>query len=344
MATHQANGATGAGPVSGGNGDILTRIHQALEVVHSPFSRNDARRDAQAFLEEVKEVDESPFHGYTLAADKSQPPAVRHYALSLLDNAIKHKWAEYSADQAITLRGWMLELCRNISSDDPGYIRNKTAQLWVEIAKRSWGTEWMDMDELLVQLWQIPSSAVHKELVMTVLETLGYETFFGDDVVVAMRQGVLCKGWTEISTSTDVLAEAIKNRNPAPEVRYGTEGWLVRLVTLLNQCLAGDINGNDEVKSCAVKALSVLSTLMPCTIPKATAAAKVVEVCSKALATPQVSVQKVQGIPLPLVSRRKLTRCPHRADWRCYMHSTPETTFGSRNSPSLSPQCTSAAQ
>ncbi|CRK27870.1 hypothetical protein BN1723_018323, partial [Verticillium longisporum] len=195
-----------------------------------------------------------------------------------------HKWADYTTEQASTLRGWMLELCQGISQADPLYIRNKTAQLWVEVAKRSWGTEWMDMDELLVQLWQVPDSAVHKELVMTVLETLGYETFFGDDVVVAMRQGVLCKGWTEITTPTAVLAEAIKNRNPAPEVRYGDEGWLVRLVTLLEQCLNGDINGNSEVRSCAVKALSVLSTLMPCTIPKGTAASKVVPVASRALA------------------------------------------------------------
>ncbi|RBQ81370.1 hypothetical protein VDGD_21114 [Verticillium dahliae] len=292
MASAHSNGAAGIGSSNGGEVDILSQIHQALEVVHAPYSANGARREAQEFLENVKAVDEAPFHGYTLASNKSQPAVVRHYALSLLDNAIKHKWADYTTEQASTLRGWMLELCQGISQADPLYIRNKTAQLWVEVAKRSWGTEWMDMDELLVQLWQVPDSAVHKELVMTVLETLGYETFFGDDVVVAMRQGVLCKGWTEITTPTAVLAEAIKNRNPAPEVRYGDEGWLVRLVTLLEQCLNGDINGNSEVRSCAVKALSVLSTLMPCTIPKGTAASKVVPVASRALAASQVSVQK----------------------------------------------------
>ncbi|KAM0322420.1 hypothetical protein ACHAQA_009487 [Verticillium albo-atrum] len=292
MASAHSNGAAGIGSTNGGEVDILSQIHQALEVVHAPYSANEARREAQEFLENVKAIDEAPFHGYTLASNKSQPAVVRHYALSLLDNAIKHKWADYTPEQASTLRGWMLELCQGISQADPLYIRNKTAQLWVEVAKRSWGTEWMDMDELLVQLWQIPDSAVHKELVMTVLETLGYETFFGDDVVVAMRQGVLCKGWTEITTPTAVLAEAIKNRNPAPEVRYGDEGWLVRLVTLLEQCLNGDINGNNEVRSCAVKALSVLSTLMPCTIPKGTAASKVVPIASRALAASQVSVQK----------------------------------------------------
>lgn len=291
------------GAANGGGGDqILDRIHHALEIVHSPYSTNDARRDAQSFLEDVKTVDEAPFHGYTLAANKSQPSVVRHYALSLLDNAIKQKWAEYTEDQAATLRGWMLELCRNISRDDPGYIRNKTSQLWVEIAKRSWGSEWMNMDELLVQLWQTDNSIVHHELVMTVLETLGYEIFFGDDVVATMRQGILCKGWTEIMTPAHVIAEATKNRNVGSELRSGTEGWLVRLVTLLDQCLAGDMNSNHEVETCATKALSALATLMPCSLPKAIAAANVVPVCCRAMAIPRVSVQKVCRTASPPLS------------------------------------------
>lgn len=298
MASYQPNGNASIGSANGGQGDVLSRIHQALEVVHSPYSTNEARRDAQNFLEEMKTISEAPYHGYTLASNKSQSPVVRHYALSLLDTAIKHRWADYTKEEATTLRGWMLSLCKDLSRSDPNYIRNKTAELWVEIAKRSWGTEWMDMDEMLVQLWQIPDSAVHKELVMTVLDTLGYETFYGDDVVVAMRQGVLCKGWTEITTPTAVLAEAIKNRNAAPEVRSGDEGWLIRVVALLNQCLSGDVNGNTEIHSCALKALSVLSTLMPCTIPKGIAAAKVVPVACRALNTPQVDIQKVRYLKL----------------------------------------------
>ncbi|KAI8249565.1 Protein MSN5 [Colletotrichum sp. SAR11_239] len=291
-----ANGAAGLGQnttsVNGANSDIISQIHQALEAIHNPYSPNDSRRDAQAFLENIKGIDEAPFHGFTLASDKSQSPVVRHYALSLLEHAIKHRWADYSEQQSSTLRGWMLELCRSLSKDDPLYIRNKTAQLWVEVGKRSWGAEWMDMDELLLRLWQIPDSAVHKELVLFVLETLSDEVFNGDDAVVAMREGVLSRSCVEIFTPATVLREAFPNRTAGPEVRYGEEGWLSRVSEFLSQCLQGDAQNNDQVRSCAVKSLSVLHSLMPWAIPKAVAVANCVPVMCRALATPEVSIQK----------------------------------------------------
>ncbi|KAH0441877.1 hypothetical protein CcaCcLH18_01737 [Colletotrichum camelliae] len=291
-----ANGAAGLAQnttsMNGANSDIISQIHQALEAIHNPYSPNDSRRDAQAFLENIKGIDEAPFHGFTLASDKSQSPVVRHYALSLLEHAIKHRWADYSEHQSSTLRGWMLELCRSLSKDDPLYIRNKTAQLWVEVAKRSWGAEWIDMDELLLRLWQIPDSAVHKELVLFVLETLSDEVFNGDDAVVAMREGVLSRSCVEIFTPATVLREAFPNRTAGPEVRYGEEGWLSRVSEFLSQCLQGDAQNNDQIRSCAVKSLSVFHSLMPWAIPKAVAVANCVPVMCRALATPEVSIQK----------------------------------------------------
>ena len=86
------------------NNTLLPRIQQALELVHAPFSSNDSRRDASDFLEKVKADDEAPHNGFMLASDKTQEPVVRHYALSLLEHAIKHKWAGYTEDQAAALR------------------------------------------------------------------------------------------------------------------------------------------------------------------------------------------------------------------------------------------------
>ncbi|GJC77760.1 protein MSN5 [Colletotrichum liriopes] len=291
-----ANGASAMGQnaasVNGGSVDIISQIHQALEVIHSPYSSNESRRDAQLFLENIKNIDEAPFHGFTLASNKSQSPVVRHYALSLLEHAIKQKWAEYNEQQSTMLREWVLELCRNLSKDDPLYIRNKTAQLWVEVAKRCWGSEWMDMDELLVHLWQIPDSPVHKELVLFVLETLSDEVFNGDDAVVAMREGVLSRSCVEVFTPAPVLREAFPNRAAGPEVRSGEEGWLSRVSEFLSQCLNGDAQNNDQIRSCAVKSLSVFYSLMPWAIPKSVAVANCVPVMCRALATPEVSVQK----------------------------------------------------
>ncbi|TAQ84731.1 hypothetical protein B7494_g6960 [Chlorociboria aeruginascens] len=249
--------ANSNGQLNGSSTDLLPRIHEALQLIHSPHSSNESRKGAIIFLEEVKADDEAPYHGFTLAFDKSQLPVVRHYALSLLEHAIKHKWAEYSAEQAAALREWVLQLSQNISPDDPLYLRNKTAQLWVEIGKRSWAAEWIDMDELLVRLWELPGSVVHKEFVLFVLETLSDEVFNGDDTVAVLREGVLSKACVEIFTPAIVLAEAFPNRQVGTSVRYGEEGWLVRLGELLHQCLETDLRQNPQYQSCAVKTLTV---------------------------------------------------------------------------------------
>lgn len=279
--------------VNGGSTTLLPQIQEALQIVHGPYSSNESRREASVFLDNVKTNNEAPFHGFTLALDKSQQPVVRHYALSLLEHAIKHKWASYYEEQAIALRGWVLQLSQEVSSEDPLYLRNKTAQLWVEIAKRSWAAEWIDMDELLVRLWEVPGSVVHKEFVLFVLETLSDEVFNGEDTVAVLREGALSKACVEIFTPAVVLAEAFPNRQIGTKVRYGEEGWLVRMGELLNQCLDSDLAANPQSQSCAVRTLAVYKSVMPWAIPKAVSSASCVQHMCKSLATPSVVVQLV---------------------------------------------------
>ncbi len=279
--------------VNGSSTDLLPQIHEALDIVHGPYSSNESRRQASLFLDEIKANEEAPYHGFTLASDKRQQPVIRHYALSLLEHAVRHKWVGYSIEQAATLRGWVLQLSRNIVPEDPLYLRNKTAQLWVEIAKRSWGAEWMDMDELLVQLWNLPDSAVHKEFVLFVLETLSEEVFNGEDTIAVMRENTLSKACVEIFTPAAVLAEAFPNRQADNPVRYGEEGWLVRLGELLSQCLASDLSNHPQYQSCAVKALAVYKSVMPWAVLKAIADASCVEHMCRSLAASNVAVQLV---------------------------------------------------
>ncbi|KAI1763712.1 ARM repeat-containing protein [Hypoxylon sp. FL1150] len=295
MAAHAPiNGTMGQGGVGveDGNMAIISKIHQALEVVHNPYSSNDARKDAQLFLEDVKNDEKSSLYGYHLANDKAQSPVVRHYALSLLENVIKHKWGEYPEEQTEALRGCVLELAQNISGDDPAYLRSKIAVLWVEIAKRSWAAEWMDMDALLVRLWQVPNSTVHKELVLSILEMLSDDIFNGDDPVVAVREGVLSKASVEIFTPAAVLVDTFPNREAGPDVRCGDEGWLARITNLLSQCLSGDIQHNVELRSCAIRALAVLYSLMPWVVPTAATATECVPVMCEGLRAPYIEVQK----------------------------------------------------
>ncbi|KAI1082629.1 ARM repeat-containing protein [Whalleya microplaca] len=296
MAAQAIEGNMGTGGAGFGanpeNMAVLPKIHEALEVVYNPYSPNDARKEAQIFLEEVKHTQEAPSHGFRLASDQSQPPVVRHYALSLLEHAIKHKWADYSESQAATLRHCVLELSQNVSRDDPPYLRNKIALLWVEVAKRSWVGTWMDMDSLLVQLWQMPDSVVHKELVLSILEMLSEDIFNGEDTVVSVREGVLSKASVEIYTPAAVLAETFPNRQAGPEVRCGDEGWLGRVTGLLRQCLSGDVQHNEELRNCAVRALAVIYSLMPWVIPNAVSATGCVPVLCEGLRASHVEVQK----------------------------------------------------
>jgi len=277
----------------GGNTTLLPRIQQALELVHSPYSSNESRQEASAYLEEIKTDDEAPYHGFSLASDHRQQPVVRHYALSLLEFAIRHKWVGYSEAQATALREWVMQLSKNILPEDPLYLRNKTAQLWVEIAKRSWADEWLDMDELLVRLWELQGSIVHKEFVLFVLETLSDEVFNGEDTVAALRVGDLSKACVEIFTPAIVLAEAFPNRHVGTPVRYGEEGWLVRLGELLDQCLSSDSAQNVQYKACAVKILAVYKSAMPWAVPRAISSASCVQRMCTSLATSTVSVQLV---------------------------------------------------
>ncbi|KAF2997521.1 hypothetical protein E8E14_003090 [Neopestalotiopsis sp. 37M] len=297
MASQHVNGSSamaGSGVVNGQAGDmsVLPKIHEALELIHNPRASNQDRQEAQQFLEHVKNLDEAPSHGYTLASDRSQSPVVRHYALSLLENAIKHKWNKYPEEHQAALRQWVLELASSVSREDPGYLRNKIAQLWVEVAKRSWVEPWMDMDALLVQLWMVPDSAVHKELVLLILETLSDEIFNSDDPAVTAREGLLSRASVEIFTPAAVLLETFPNREAGPEVRCGDEGWLGRITQFLSQCLSGDLQNNDELRSCAVRGFAVLFSLMPWVIPNAATATGCVPTMCQGLRASHIAVQK----------------------------------------------------
>lgn len=298
MSAQHVNGHMSMGPsADAGNGTaadmgILAKIHEALLLIHNPHSANQARQEAQQFLEQVKDRDDAPLHGYNLATNKSQDPIVRHFALSLLEHAIKHKWGDYSVEQATALRQYVLQLSQGISTEDPPYLRIKIAVLWVEVAKRSWAADWMDMDALLLQLWQVQGSAVHKELVLQILETLSEDVFGGDDGVVSLRSEDLSRACVEIVTPHAVLISNFPDRDPTPAVRCNEEGWLPRIAQFLGQCLAGDLQNSDDLRNCTVRALSTLYSFMPWVVPNAMVATGCVPVLCQGLRASHVSVQK----------------------------------------------------
>ncbi|MCJ1274120.1 hypothetical protein MMC21_001915 [Puttea exsequens] len=257
-----------AGAPTDGSSDkneLHKQILRALEIVHNPRSQNSLRQAASQYLEEVRANDEAPYQGFGLASEKIQPAIVRHFGLSLLEYAIRHKWATYSPEQSKALREWVITLAESSAESDPSFITNKVAEIWVEIAKRSWGLEWMDMDELLVKLWG--GSVTQKTLVLAILETLSDEVFGNEDSTAALRGSDLNKACVEIFTPTDILSEHFPTRDITVNTRYGTEGWLARMAELLDRCLRdGKVDQAQQI--CAVKTLVTFKSAISWVIPR----------------------------------------------------------------------------
>ena len=278
--------------LNGSSHNDISQVLAALQAIYAPISSNDTRRQATEYLEQAKRHPEAPSQGYTLANDRSQPAALRHYGLTMLEYSIKYNWEDFTEEQGTSLRGCVIELARNVADNDPVYIRNKVAQLWTEVAKRSWGAEWMDMDEQLVSLWT--NSLHHQAVVLYVLETLSEEIFNREDPTAGLRGSDLGRACVEIFTPAAVLTEHLPTRDKNLDVRSGDEGWLKRLCTNLGWCLGQDYQNQESIRICAVKTMNALRAAMPWIIPKAIAATQVIEAVCKALAVPVVELQLVR--------------------------------------------------
>ncbi|OKL56700.1 hypothetical protein UA08_08012 [Talaromyces atroroseus] len=248
-------------------GDGMTDIIQALEVSHSPTSSNELRKEALQYLESKKQDSLAARNGFLLASNLDNSPLVRHFGLSLLDHVLLHTGFALSSAQILDLKEMVIQLAQRIREEDPNYYRNKVAQLWAEVAKRSWGIDWNAMDQDLFNLWN--ATALHKELVLTVLETLSEDIFFREDTVSSLRGSDLNRALVEVFTPLSVFRETYPEREQhRSEIRYQEDGWLSRICILLGDCI-GSVNTSRQAKECTLKALAVLRTALVWSIPKA---------------------------------------------------------------------------
>lgn len=278
------------GEAEEGKPELHTQMLQALEIIHEPRSSNAHRQDASRYLEEIRSDDRAPYHGFGLASAKDQPAVVRHYGLSLIEYGVRHRWSEYTPEQSQALRDWVVTLSQGTADSDPPYITNKVADIWVEIAKRSWGLDWLDMDELLVHLWD--GLVVQKALVLSILETLSEEVFGNDDTTAALRGSDLNRACVEIFTPANVLSEDFPAREAAANIRYGADGWLSRMADLLDWCIR-DREIDETRSACGVKALSTIKSVISWIIPRSLTTTHVLQRICACLAASNVPLQLV---------------------------------------------------
>lgn len=241
----------------------LADIIRALELIHEPSSTNELRREALAFVESQKENESAVRNGFVLVSRVENPPLVRHFGLTLLDHVLRHT----SFTSAEHLRDLAWQLAESIRPEDPPYIRNKISQLWAEIAKRSWGLDWVTMDEDLVRLWSV-ANLVHKEFVMSVLETLSEDVFYREDTVSSLRGSDLNRALVEVFTPLAIWEEFYTRKENHVEIRCGAEGWLIRTREFLDACIE-NLYTLKGAKEAALKALAVFNSVLIWSIPKA---------------------------------------------------------------------------
>jgi exportin-5 len=259
----------------GGMADII----RALQLIHNPTSSNELRKEASQFVEALKQTDSAARNGFLLASRTEHEPVVRYFGLTLLDHVLRHM-SFTNPDEATSVRSMILQLAEHVRPEDPAYFRNKIPQLWAEAAKKSWGLDWMDMDAALVQFWG--SSLVHKELVLSVLETLSEDVFFREDIVSSLRGGELNRALVEIFTPSGIVDQITSDKVPPTVQRCGEEGWLVRICGFLDNCVQ-NVSSSEQARDAAVKALATLRSALSWSVYKAVIASGAVSSIFRAL-------------------------------------------------------------
>ena len=288
------------------NGDdtspSTSAILHALELIHSPASDNDIRREATEFLNQQKNADGAYGPGFHLAADHGHAPIVRHFGLSLIEHTIRLKWHDLTDDQTAQVRGWTLELAHNISEADPPYIRNKVAQLCVELAKKSWAVDWLDMDQVLLALWG--KNLTSKEVVLTILENLSEDTFAREDSAAALRGQELNTALVEIFTPAAQFAGGLIVGKTSIHLRANDEGWLARIVEFIQECLSN--TSMRQVRVCLTKALATLRSVFSWMMLSAVVSTRALPAICASLSVQDTDVLMVSTRPASKTSSFKM--------------------------------------
>jgi exportin-5 len=257
-------------PAQGPSPSSLEHISNALNATLDPRVSNDVRQQALQHLEAVKSQPDAPLNGFALASDHAQNDAVRYYGLQLLDFGIKYKWLDYNDEQTGQLRTWVQTLAVNLRANEAQFLRSKMGQLWVEVAKRCWAGEWMDMDEQLVLLWEDTSSEksfVNKLLVLYIIEILSEDIMNSEDTVAGLRLDVVGPALNEIVITPDVYATHLTSRGTSKEVRFGQQGWLSRICELFSisvkqSRMGGEPKTIELMELCAIKSLNAIKAVV----------------------------------------------------------------------------------
>ena len=234
-------------------------IVTALQAIYDSRSSNSTRQEATQFLEAQKEDGAAAEHGFALASNHEQPAVVRHFGCSLLEHTIRHRWQHTQELQRQAIRSFVLKLAYGLTEADAQYFRGKVANIWVELAKKSWGIEWVDMDSSLLDLWV--KGDVYTELVLAILEALSEDIFYREDSAAALRGTELSTALVEVFCPAPDPSAAEGKIKHTIGLRADASGWLAKISELLSSASRTQIQ-DARSKSTMLSALQTLRSVL----------------------------------------------------------------------------------
>ncbi|KAG0239414.1 hypothetical protein BGW41_007678 [Actinomortierella wolfii] len=227
---------------------VLAAVVGALETIYNVASSNDERKAAQEFCEGLKRDPVAPLYGSFLAhKDNGQVDIVRHFGLSLVENAIRYKWTDgtFDAESKTRIRAAVIDLAAKgvrPSHVEQGFIKEKVARVFVELAKRQWPGEWDNMDVILRQMYF--SDETGRELALLILRSLCDDVCMYHDSIAELRKKDLRAALITITSSENALRQqypdGVKGHDDEVYLMVGepgNDGWIMRLATGLRDLL-----------------------------------------------------------------------------------------------------------
>ncbi|KAF9167879.1 hypothetical protein DFQ26_002627 [Actinomortierella ambigua] len=272
------------------------QFQQALETIYNVDSSSDERKTSQEFCEALKSDPAAPLYGSFLAhKDNGQADVVRHFGLSLVENSIRYKWTDGTMDseRKNQIRAAVIDLAAKgvqPAQVEQGFIKEKVARVFVELAKRQWPGEWDDMDVVLRQIYF--SDETGRELALLILRSLCEDVCMYQDGIAELRKKDLRAALITITSSENALRqqypEGVRGHDDEVYLMVGepeNDGWIVRLATGLQELLQkqqGQALSSSDEKSC-IAMLRALVSMVDWVLTRSIQEAGVVQLICQAL-------------------------------------------------------------
>ncbi|PRP76017.1 exportin-5-like [Planoprotostelium fungivorum] len=155
--------------------ETCSEVVNLLRVIHSPLSTNENRLKAQERIEEFKEqcfntetniegevLPSGVYYSSILWSISSTNPStdpnesivnavVRHFAIQVLELTTVNCWNGLAVSQREFIKGLAFKLMTGVGDilEEPQFVKEKIAQLVVDLVKRDWPQRWPNLFETL---------------------------------------------------------------------------------------------------------------------------------------------------------------------------------------------------